>query len=152
MKLRLSLIGLGVAAGLLAAPMQPAWALEYRSTGRATLLYDAPSTTAGKVAIAGNGLPLEIVVDAGAWLKVRDPNGHLAWVEKTALGGRKNVLVKADVSLIRQQPRSDADVVFRAARGVLLEITRETDTYGWLPVKHADGLAGWMPTYEAWGQ
>jgi len=152
LKLRLSLIGLGVAAGLLAAQMQPAWALEYRSTGRAALLYDAPSTTAGKVAIAGNGLPLEIVVDAGAWVKVRDPNGHLAWVEKTALGGPKKVMVKADVSLIRQQPRSDAGVVFRAARGVLLDITSETDTYGWLPVKHADGLAGWMPAYEAWGQ
>jgi len=89
LKLRLPLIGLAVAAGLLAALMQPAWALEYRSTGRATLLYDAPSTAAGKVAIAGNGLPLEVVVDTGAWVKVRDPNGHLAWVEKSALDGPK---------------------------------------------------------------
>lgn len=152
MKLRLPLIGLAVAAGLLAALMQPAWALEYRSTGRATLLYDAPSTAAGKVAIAGNGLPLEVVVDTGAWVKVRDPNGHLAWVEKSALDGPKKVMVKADVSLIRQQPLFDAGVVFRAARGVLLDITRESDTYGWLAVKHADGLAGWMPAYEAWGK
>lgn len=152
MKLRLPLIGLAVAAGLLAALMQPAWALEYRSTGRATLLYDAPSTAAGKVAIAGNGLPLEVVVDTGAWVKVRDPNGHLAWVEKSALDGPKKVMVKADVSLIRKQPLFDADVVFRAARGVLLDITRESDTYGWLAVKHADGLAGWMPAYEAWGK
>lgn len=152
LKLRLPLIGLGVAAGLLAALMQPAWALEYRSTGRAALLYDAPSTAAGKVAIAGNGLPLEVVVDAGAWVKVRDPNGHLAWIERSALGGPKKVMVKADVSLIRQQPLSDADVVFRATRGVLLDITRESDTYGWLLVKHADGLAGWMPAYEAWGK
>ncbi len=152
MKLRLPLIGLGATAGLLAALMQPAWALEYSSTGRAALLYDAPSTAAGKVAIAGSGLPLEIVVDAGAWVKVRDPNGHLAWVEKSALGGPKKVMVKADVSLVRQQPLFEADVVFRAARGVLLDITRESDTYGWLAVKHADGLAGWMPAYEAWGK
>jgi SH3-like domain-containing protein len=152
LKLRLPLVSLGAAAALLAALMQPAWALEYRSTGRAALLYDAPSTAAGKVAIAGNGLPLEVVVDAGAWVKVRDPNGHLAWVEKSALDGPKKVMVKVDVSLIRQQPQPDADIVFRAARGVLLEITRESDTYGWLAVKHADGLAGWMPAYEAWGK
>jgi len=152
LKLRLPLVRLGVAAGLLAALMQPAWALEYRSTGRAALLYDAPSTAAGKVSIAGRGLPLEVVVDAGAWIKVRDPNGHLSWVEKSALGGPKKVMVKVDVSLIRQQPLADADVVFRAARGVLLEITRESDSYGWLAVKHADGLAGWMPAYEAWGK
>lgn len=152
MKLRLPLVRLGVAAGLLAALMQPAWALEYRSTGRVALLYDAPSTAAGKVSIAGSGLPLEVVVDAGAWVKVRDPNGRLAWVERSALDGPKNVMVKVDVSLIRQQPLFDADVVFRAARGVLLEISQESDTYGWLPVKHADGLAGWMPAYEAWGK
>jgi hypothetical protein len=152
LKLRLPRAGLGIAAGLLLTLVQPAWALEYRSTGRAALLYDAPSIAAGKVAIAGIGLPLEVVVDSGAWIKVRDPNGHLAWIEESSLGGPRNVMVKADVSLIRQQPRSDADVVFRAARGVLLEITSETDTYGWLPVKHTNGLAGWIPAYEAWGQ
>lgn len=152
MKPRLPRVGLAVAAGLLLVLVHPAWALEYRSTGRAALLYDAPSTAAGKVAIAGSGLPLEVVVDTEAWVKVRDPNGHLAWVEKSALGGQKSVMVKAEVSLIRQQPRADADVVFRAARGVLLDITGDPDAYGWLPVRHADGLSGWMPAYEAWGR
>ena len=137
---------------MLLALAQPALALEYRSTGRAALLYDAPSTAASKVTVVGSGLPLEVVVDTGAWVKVRDPNGHLAWIEKSALGGPRRVMVKADVSFIRQQPRSDADVVFRASHGVLLEITGESDTYGWLPVKHVDGLSGWMPAYEAWGQ
>ena len=152
LKLRLPHVGLQLAASLLLALLQPAWALEYRSTGRAALLYDAPSTAAGKVAIAGNGLPLEVVVDTEAWVKVRDPNGHLAWIEKSALGGPKSVMVKTEVSLIRQQPRSDADVVFRASHGVLLDITGDTDAYGWLPVKHAGGLTGWMPAHEAWGR
>jgi len=152
LKLRLPHVGLPVAAGLLLSLMHPAWALEYRSTGRAALLYDAPSTAAGKVAIAGNGLPLEIVVDTDAWVKVRAPNGHLAWIEKSALGGAKTVMVKSEVSLIRQQPRADADVVFRASRGVLLDITSDAEAYGWLPVKHADGLSGWMPAHEAWGR
>jgi SH3-like domain-containing protein len=152
LKLRLPHIGLSVAVGLLLALVHPAWALEYRSTGRAALLYDAPSTAAERVAIAGSGLPLEVVVDTDAWVKVRDPNGHLAWIEKSALGGPKRVMVKVDVSLIRQQPRFDADVVFRASRGVLLDLTGDSDTYGWLPVKHASGLSGWMPAYEAWGQ
>lgn len=152
MKARLLPLGLQVAAVLLFALVHPAWALEYRSTGRAALLYDAPSTTAGKVAVAGSGLPLEIVVDTEAWVKVRDPNGHLAWIETSALGGPKNVMVKVDISYIRQQPSFDADVVFRAARGVLLDLTSDADAYGWLAVKHADGLTGWMPAYEAWGR
>jgi SH3-like domain-containing protein len=152
LKLRLPQPGLLLAASLLLALAQSASALEYRSTGRAALLYDAPSTAAGKVAIAGSGLPLEVVVDTEAWVKVRDHNGRLAWIEKSALGGAKSVMVKADACAIRKQPRAEADVAFRAARGVLLEVTGEADDYGWLPVRHVDGLAGWLPVQEVWGR
>lgn len=150
--LRPSRAALLLGGGLLLALAQPANALEYRSTARAALLYDAPSTAAGKLAVAGSGVPLEVVVDTEAWVKVRDYTGRLAWIEKSALGGPRNVMVKADTSAIRQQPRADADIVFRAARGVLLEVTGKPDAYGWLPVKHADGLAGWVPAREVWGQ
>ncbi|HQS82692.1 MAG TPA: SH3 domain-containing protein [Thiobacillus sp.] len=152
MKKRLRPISLCLATGLLLTLAHPAWALEYRSTGRAALLYDAPSTAASKIAIAGSGLPLEVVVDTDVWVKVRDPSGRLAWVEKSALGGAKTVMIKADASVVRQQPRADAEVVFRAERGLLLEIAGEANPYGWLPVRHADGLAGWLPAHEAWGR
>ena len=137
---------------MLYALAPPAGALEYRSTGRAALLYDAPSTTAGKIAIAGSGLPLEVVVDNDSWVKVRDPGGRLAWIEKAALNGARSVMIKVDASTVRQQPRADAEAVFQAARGVLLDVTGDADAYGWLPVRHADGLAGWLPAHEAWGR
>jgi SH3-like domain-containing protein len=152
LKLRLRRPGSLLAAGLLLALAHSADALEYRSTGRAAVLYDAPSIMAGKVAVAGSGLPLEVIVDTEAWAKVRDHSGRLAWIEKSALGGARSVMVKGEPSVIRQQPRADADVVFHAARGVLLEVTGEADAYGWLPVKHADGLSGWLPAHEAWGR
>jgi SH3-like domain-containing protein len=152
LKLRPRHPGLLIAAGLLLALAYPASALEYRSTGRAALLYDAPSTAAGKVAIAGNGLPLEVVVETDAWIKVRDHSGRLAWVEKSALGGVRSVMVKNETSAVRQQPRAEAGIVFHAARGVLLTPTGEADAFGWLPVKHADGLAGWLPAHEVWGR
>lgn len=140
-----------IAAGLLVAAA-PAAALDYGSTSRPALLYDAPSTAAGRVAIAGAGVPLEVIVETDAWVKVREPDGRLAWIEKTALGGARTVMVKIEAANVRRQPRADAEIVFRAARGVLLEIAGEPDSYGWLPVKHADGLAGWLPAYEVWGQ
>ena len=139
-------------AGLLLVLPHAASALEYRSTGRAAVLYDAPSTTAGKVAIAGSGVPLEVVIVTDAWIKVRDHSGRLAWIEKAAFGGTRSVMVKSETSVVRQQPRPDAEVVFQAARGVLLEVTGEVDAYGWLPVKHAGGQAGWLPAHEAWGR
>jgi SH3-like domain-containing protein len=152
LKLRFRRPRLLLAAGLLLALAHPAGALEYRSTGRAALLYEAPSTTADKIAIAGSGLPLEVVVDTEAWVKVRDHSGRLAWIEKSALGGARSVMIKNEASIVRQQARADAGIAFRAARGVLLEVTGEVDPYGWLPVKHADGLAGWLPVNEVWGR
>lgn len=130
----------------------PASALEYRTTARAAVLYDAPSTAAGKVAIAGSGLPLEVVVDTQSWIKVRDHSGRLAWIEQSALGGTRSVMIKAESSAIRQQPRPDAEIAFRAVRGVLLEATGEANAFGWMPVKHANGLTGWLPAHEAWGR
>jgi SH3-like domain-containing protein len=152
LKVRLSHAGSLLTASVLLALAQPASALEYRSTGRATILYDAPSTAAGKIAIAGSGLPLEIVVNGETWIKVRDSSGRLSWVEKSALGGAKTIMVKAETSVIRKQPRADAEVVTRVAHGVLLSVTGPADAYGWLPVKHADGLSGWLPAHEAWGR
>ena len=146
MTLRLLLAGLSLALTL------PASALEYRTTSRVVLLYDAPSTVAAKVAIAGSGLPLEVVVDTSAWVKVRVHNGRLAWVENAALGGPRSVMIKVESSAIRQHPRPDADIVFRAVRGVLLEVTSDPNANGWLPVKHADGLTGWLAAHEAWGK
>jgi SH3-like domain-containing protein len=139
-------------AGLLFALAHSASALEYRSTGRAAVLYDAPSITSARVAIAGSGLPLEVVVDTGSWVKVRDHSGRLSWIEQSALGGAQTVMVKNDSSTIRQQPRADAEVAFRAARGVLLQVSGDADATGWLPVRHADGLAGWLPAHEVWGR
>lgn len=142
---------LSFVATLLLMLSHPATALEYRNTARPALLYDAPSTAARKVAIAGSGLPLEIVVNTEAWVKVRDHSGRLAWLEKSALGDTKNVMVKAATSAVRGQPRADAEVAFHAERGVLLEATGEADPYGWLPVRHIDGLAGWLPSHAVWG-
>ena len=139
-------------ASLLFALAFPACALEYRTTSRAALLYDAPSQAGAKIAIAGSGLPLEVVVETADWVKVRDPSGRLAWIEQSALGSAKRVMVKVESSSIRQQPRSDAEVVFRAARGLLLDVTGEADSFGWLPVRHVDGLSGWLPSHEVWGR
>ena len=50
---------------LLATPA--ANALDFRTTSRPALLYDTPSNTAGRLAIAGSGLPLEVVVDTENW-------------------------------------------------------------------------------------
>ena len=139
---------LAALALLLAAPC---WALEFRSTARAAILYDAPSQHATKMAVAGIGVPFELFVETDAWTKVRDANGRLAWVEKSALGNAHNVMVNVTEARIYQQPMASAEVRFRAARGVLL-VARGAPRAGWIEVQHADGMSGWVRQHEVWGE
>lgn len=129
----------------------PAWALQFRSTARPAVLYDAPSQKAGKVTVAGAGVPFEIFVETEAWVKVRDVNGRLAWLEKSALGNARNVMVNVPEARVYAQNTPTAETRFRASRGVLLS-ARGAPQAGWLEVQHADGLSGWIRQHEVWGE
>lgn len=129
----------------------PAGALQFRSTARPALLYDAPSQLASKVAVAGVGVPFEIFVETDAWIKVRDVNGRLAWLEKSALGNARNVMVNVPEARVYAQATSGAEPRFRVARGVLLS-ARGAPNAGWLEVQHADGQSGWIRQHEVWGE
>ena len=131
-----------------------AGALDFRSTARPAILYDAPSVAAARLAVAGAGVPFELVVETADWVKVRDHTGRLAWLEKAALGSARTVSVKTDTAQARREPRADAAPAFAAARGVVLQLTPRTDASppGWLAVRHASGVAGWLRADEVWGE
>lgn len=129
----------------------PAWALQFRSTARPAVLYDAPSQQAGKVAVAGVGVPFEVFVETDAWVKVRDVTGRLVWLEKSALGNDRNVMVKVPEARVYAQNATTAETRFRVNRGVLLS-ARGTPQAGWLEVQHPDGLSGWIRQHEVWGE
>lgn len=128
-----------------------AWALQFRSTARPAVLYDAPSQQAGKVSVTGAGVPFEVLVETDAWLKVRDANGRLAWLEKSALGNARNVMVNVPEARVHAQNIPTSETRFRVSRGVLLA-ARGTPQAGWLEVQHVDGLSGWIRQHEVWGE
>lgn len=136
-----------LAVGLVSA----AQALEYRSVAvPAAVLHDAPSAQAKKLFIVREGMPLEVLVQVEGWTKVRDAEGSIAWIERAALGARRMLVVTADTAEIRQAPRSDAPLVFQAAKWVALEL-QESPTQGWARVRHRDGQSGFVRVTQVWG-
>lgn len=126
-------------------------AADYRSVSQnGAILYDAPSTRAKKLYVASRQLPVEIISSDGTWVKVRDPQGDLAWIEQSALSTDRTVLVTAAVAEIRQHPDSQSPVVFKAQQGVVLEL-QAPSVPGWLQVRHADGSAGYVRLNQVWG-
>jgi len=129
-----------------------ALALDFHSTARAAILYDAPSTAAGKVAVTGAGVPLEVIVDTSAWAKVRDVTGRMAWIEKDAFATDHTVMVQAERASVQREPKADAPIVLTAATGVVLTRDMRDGPRGWLAVRHASGRSGWIRRDEVWGE
>lgn len=135
----------------LAAPL--VHAVDFKSVGAApAILYDAPSTRAGKLYVAPRGMPVEVVLSYGEWVKLRDMNGDLAWAEAKALSPRRMLVVRSASIKLRAAADEASAVVMTADRGVLLELVEPAPSASlWLKVRHKDGIAGFVKATDVWG-
>ena len=129
----------------------PALALEFRAVAEyAAILYDAPSAKSSKLYVVNRGYPLEVILVVEGWVKVRDANGTLSWVESRQLTDKqRTVMVKVPVAHVRQAPDDSAPVAFQAQQSVLLELVEVAGV--WLHVRHRDGGTGYVKTQQVWG-
>ena len=127
-------------------------ALDFRSVAmtKATL-YDAPSNAAKKVLLLSQNYPVEVVVNLGDWLKVRDADGGLNWVETKQLSNKRTVLIRRNNAEIRQAADLTSKMLATVEKDVVLEILDAKLSSGWVKVKHRDGLVGYVLISSTWG-
>lgn len=129
-----------------------ALALEFRSVSvPKAVLYDAPSNAAKKILLISQYYPVEIVVNLGDWLKVRDAQGSISWVEAKQLSNKATVLVTVNRAEIRQGPDSSSSLVANVEKDVVLEVVEAKLNNGWIKVKHRDGASGYILISSTWG-
>ena len=126
-------------------------ALEFRSIALAKVItYDAPSKEASKLYILGNGYPVEVIVNLGDWIKVRDKQGGLSWVESQSLATKRTVLVLAKADMrVAEDPASA--LVATLEKDTVLELVDGGINNNWVKVKHRDGLTGFVQVDKLWG-
>lgn len=120
---------------------------DFRQTSAdATIAFEGPSAKATKQYLYSRGTPVEVVVQIEGWLKVRDAQGALAWVEKKTLVERSNVQIKLATADAMAAPDASSPIVFRAENGVLLTlVTPQPPNAGaWAQVRHRDGQIGFV--------
>ena len=126
-------------------------ASDYRSVAvPAATLYDAPSQKAKKLFLIRMGTPVEVVVRLEGWVKVRDVEGGLAWVESGQLSDRRSLIVMAPDTVMRSSPNDEASPVGRIDQWVVLEYLGPPSA-GWAQVRHRDGLQGYVRATQVWG-
>ena len=140
---------LASAALLLAAA--GAQAFDFKSVGATpAILYDAPSLRGGKLFIAPRGMPVEVVLSYGEWVKVRDASGDMAWTEVKLLSAKRNVVVRVSGAKVRPTADDSGIALMSADKGVLLELA-DPQASTWVKVRHRDGIIGFIKATEVWG-
>ncbi|PKO94101.1 MAG: hypothetical protein CVU15_01000 [Betaproteobacteria bacterium HGW-Betaproteobacteria-1] len=126
-------------------------AMDFRSIAvPKAVLFDAPSAQAKKLYLLWQGYPVEIIVNLGDWVKVRDNQGTLTWVEAKNLSPDRTVIVMKDLVSMHQSADANSSVVSQLQKDVVLDYI-ETAAGGWVKVKHRDGLTGYVQTTSVWG-
>jgi SH3-like domain-containing protein len=137
------------AALLLAAAS--AQAFDFKSVGAApAILYDAPSVRGGKLFIAPRGMPVEVVLSYGEWVKVRDATGEMAWTEAKLLSAKRNLVVRVAGAKVRPTADDNGIPLMTADKGVILELA-DPQASTWVKVRHKDGIIGYIKASEIWG-
>jgi SH3-like domain-containing protein len=114
------------------------------------VLYDAPSREATPLYVVTKDYPLELIVQTEHWAKVRDHTGAVSWIEKQRLGARHTVVVTASSAEAHLRPEDGAPIAFVATQEVVLELVEQVPG-GWLRVRHADGVDGYLRASLVWG-
>ncbi len=150
-----SLRNLVAVASLGAALLVPglASALDYRAVTEAAVLYDAPSQKARPLFVIAPGTPVEVIVTLDAWVKVRDMQGDLTWIERRQLGDQRTVQVRGARAQIRAAASESAALVFEAEPDVVVELIEagQNIPVGWARVRHRDGAQGFVRVFQVWG-
>jgi SH3-like domain-containing protein len=127
-------------------------ALDFRSVAVSkAVLYDAPSGAAKKVLLLSQNYPVEVIVNLGDWLKVRDAQGTLNWVEAKQLSNKRTVIITASKAEIRQSADANSSLVATVEKDVVLEVADAKLSNGWLKIRHRDGVTGYVLISSTWG-
>ncbi|WP_428825700.1 SH3 domain-containing protein [Azonexus sp. IMCC34842] len=128
-----------------------AQAIDYRSVDvPAAILYDAPSQKGKKLYLIKAQTPVEVIVRLDGWLKVRDAEGTLAWIEARYLAERRTLVVTAAQGEIRQTDKPEAPVLAQLDKWVAVDFL-EAALPGWAKVRHRDGAVGYIRSTQVWG-
>lgn len=128
----------------------PAWAIDYLSVAEPGVLFDAPSTKAKALFVIQRDTPVEMVIATGPWVKVRDAEGDLAWIEKSLLSERRTVMVRVDRAQVRESAEEGGKLLFDVAKDVVMELV-EPAPAGWGKVRGRDGQVGFVKASQVWG-
>lgn len=95
-----------------------------------------------------DGLPVEIIEEFDYWRKIRDVDNVTGWVHKNMLEGKRRVIMKSKMVVLRDDPQDDASAVAKAQHGVIARLISCKDA--WCRVQ-VESRKAWAKRKDLWG-
>ena len=92
--------------------------------------------------------PIQVVQRQGEWIFFKDFEGDEGWIHKRLVDKTPTVITRKDMVNIRSGPGTDADISFRAERGVPLKVMERKGN--WIRIQSAFGDKGWIHSKLVW--
>ena len=93
-------------------------------------------------------LPIRVIDTYGEWRKIEDPDGTQGWMQVNMLSDVRTAMVMGGVTEMREAPRLEARINWRAAPGVVGRISRCTGGWCYFDVH---GRGGYVEISHIWG-
>ena len=93
-------------------------------------------------------LPVKVIARHDLWRKIEDPDGTQGWMAARLLSRTRTAIVTGDIRPLREAPRGDAAIAYRAEPGVVGRISDCKDGWCRFDVK---GREGWIEAGHIWG-
>ncbi len=142
-----SIIGLALSLAL-GVTVSSAYPEGFRTLEPA-VLYSGPSERVAPLLIFEKGYPLRRISEIDEWHKVETSDQKVGWIKSEILESASLAVVMEDDSTVRRRPDANADVMFAAVSGVILEIVEDSPG-DWLLVRHRDGESGYILKSSVW--
>lgn len=94
------------------------------------------------------GLPLKVIAIYSEWRKVEDPDGTQGWMLANLLDDVRTAMVVGTVTEMRDSPRFNARISWRAAPGVVGRVSKCASGWCWFDVA---GRGGYVEQSHIWG-
>lgn len=111
----------------------------------------APSAMASKVVFkADKYYPLSVTKEGAEYFQVSDFRGRSGYIHKSLLKELTSVVVTGDKANVRSGPGTSNEVVFQVSKGEAALLLNKQE--GWVEIKTAQGLKGWVADFLIWGE
>jgi len=101
-----------------------------------------------------SGFPLKVLRRSGSWIRVKDFEGTIGWVNKKVVNNKPHMIVKVHKKSkkrinVRSGPGTHNKIVAKAYYGVVFTTLKRKN--GWVKVRHDKGVTGWVKRSLLWG-